>query len=75
MVANGTRAETLAYRGEAAAVRDAARREVHLRSAGVSDRAALKSASWQAGLLVYRLFLLRHAKSSWKDPGQADHDR
>jgi len=22
-----------------------------------------------------RLFLLRHAKSSWKDPGPADHDR
>jgi phosphohistidine phosphatase len=26
-------------------------------------------------LLVRRLFLFRHAKSSWKDPGQADHDR
>jgi phosphohistidine phosphatase len=26
-------------------------------------------------LLVHRLFLFRHAKSSWKDPGQADHDR
>jgi phosphohistidine phosphatase len=26
-------------------------------------------------LLVHRLFLLRHAKSSWKDPRQADHDR
>jgi hypothetical protein len=26
-------------------------------------------------LLVHRLFLLRHAKSSWKDPGQADDDR
>ena len=24
---------------------------------------------------MYRLFVLRHAKSSWKDPGQADHDR
>jgi phosphohistidine phosphatase len=22
-----------------------------------------------------RLYLLRHAKSSWKDPGLADHDR
>jgi phosphohistidine phosphatase len=29
----------------------------------------------QDGLTVPRLFLLRHAKSSWKDRGQADHDR
>jgi hypothetical protein len=68
-------AETLAYRREAAAGRNAARREAHLRLASVSDRAAPTCASWQARLLVYRLFLLRHAKSSWKDPGQADHDR
>lgn len=27
------------------------------------------------GCLVKRLFLMRHAKSSWDDPGLADHDR
>ena len=26
-------------------------------------------------LLMRRVFLLRHAKSSWNDPGLADHDR
>lgn len=25
--------------------------------------------------IMRKLFLLRHAKSSWDDPGQADHDR
>jgi phosphohistidine phosphatase len=33
-----------------------------------------RSEGWQAGI-VRRLLLLRHAKSSWADPGTRDHDR
>ena len=31
--------------------------------------------SWQDGRTVRTLFLLRHAKSSWKDPSLSDQDR
>jgi phosphohistidine phosphatase len=33
-----------------------------------------KTVSWQSGLMR-QLLLLRHAKSSWDQPGLADHDR
>jgi phosphohistidine phosphatase len=48
-------------------------------AAGLSEdarRAAPRGAEpREEGLTLKRLYLLRHAKSSWKDPELADHDR
>src|SRR5919197_6361745 len=38
-------------------------------------RPALRKGNWQERVAMRELHLLRHAKSSWKEAGLADHDR